>query len=390
MFYAYKRVGGTMKCERCGNEDLKYFYLDRDQYYCRKCIQFGRVNVEEKIIPKTYMCKKHRVKPKLDFELTDAQKEASRQILENSINKQDSLVYACCGAGKTEITYEVITYFLNHGYKVGFAISRRQVVLEIASRLKKAFPRLKVVPVCEGYTEVDDGDLIVCTMHQLYRYHQTFDLLIMDEVDAFPYKNNEVLESIAMNACKGIKIYLTATPTKKMMEDVNNQKIKLIELFVRPHGYPQVVPKIILLPNSLQIVHMLITIHKNHGQYLIFVPTIELANNYSFILSKFIKCTSFTSKTENKEEIIQKFRNHELRIIFCSTILERGVTFKNIHVLVLNSDHQVFDESSLIQIVGRVGRNPNYPTGICILYGEEKTYSMKRCKYAIKKMNETL
>ena len=378
-----------MKCERCGNEDLKYFYLDGNQYYCRKCIQFGRVNVGEKIIPKSYECKKHRVHPKLDFNLTIAQKEVSNKILENAIHHEDSLVYACCGAGKTEITFEVITYYLNHGYKVGFAISRRQVVLEIASRLKKAFPRLKVVPVCQGYTEIDDGDLIVCTMHQLYRYHQTFDLLIMDEVDAFPYKNNEVLEKVAMNACKGVKIYLTATPTEKMLEDVKKNQLKMVELFVRPHGHAQVVPKTILLPLSLQIIHVLAMYYKNKGQWLIFVPTIEKANLYSKIFF-FFKCTSFTSKTENKEEIIDKFRDKTYSILFTSTILERGVTFKKIHVAVLQSDHQVFDEASLIQIVGRVGRDPNYPTGICNLYGEKNTHSMKRCVNAIKKMNESL
>ena len=379
-----------MKCYRCGNEDSKYFYLDKDVYYCRKCIQFGRVNVNEKIIPKSYMCKKHRVHPKLDFELTQAQKDVSSEILKNAINGQDSLVYACCGAGKTEITFETITYFLNKGYKVGFAISRRQVVLEITKRLKKAYPSLKVIPVCQGYTEIDDGDLIICTMHQLYRYHQTFDLLIMDEVDAFPYKNNDVLETIAMNACKGVRIYLTATPTEKMIKDVKENKIKMIELFIRPHGHPQVIPKIIKCPLIIQIIHMFYMIMKHKGQWLIFVPTIELANQCSKLFSIIIKCTSFTSKTSNKEEILELFTNKKLSVIFASTILERGVTFSNIHVGVLFSNHFVFDESSLIQIVGRVGRDPNFPTGHCILYCDEINLAIKRCKNAIIKMNESL
>ena len=382
--------GYILKCLRCGNTDSKYFYLDKDKYYCRKCIQFGRVNVDEKIIPKSYMCKKHRVHPKLDFELTQAQKDASNKILKNAINGDDSLVYACCGAGKTEITFETITHFLNNGYKVGFAISRRQVVLEIAKRLKKSYPTLKVIPVCQGYTEIDDGDLIVCTMHQLYRYHQTFDLLIMDEVDAFPYKNNDVLESIAMNACKGVKIYLTATPTETMLASVRENKLKMVELFIRPHGYPQIVPKIIKCPYMIQVIHIFIMIMKNKGQWLIFTPTIELANQSSKLFSKIIKCASFTSKTMNKEEILELFINKKLSILFTSTILERGVTFSNINIGVLNSNHHVFDESSLIQIVGRVGRDPKYPTGHCILYCDEINSSIKRCKNAIMKMNESL
>ncbi|MGN1343516.1 MAG: helicase-related protein [Traorella sp.] len=379
-----------MQCPRCKNEDEKYFYKDKEKIYCRKCIQFGRVDIDQKIIPKTYTCRKHRCTPKLDFELTSTQKIASHQILENAILGNDSLVYACCGAGKTEITFEIITYFLNQGKKVGFAISRRQVVLEISQRLQKAFPRLHVIPVCQGYTQIDDGDLIVCTMHQLYRYHQTFDLLIMDEVDAFPYKNNEVLENIAMNACKGVKVYLTATPTEKMLESVKKNELKMVEVFSRPHGHPLVVPQIIVLSEILQIIHMLYFIYRHQGQWLIFVPTIELADTYSKWFKHWMKCAYFTSQSTNKEEIIDSFRNQQINVLFTTTILERGVTFKGIHVAVIKSDHVVFDEASLIQIAGRVGRDVDNPTGYSLLYCEKKNHAIERCLYAIGKMNETL
>ena len=123
---------------------------------------------------------------------------------------KDVLVYAACGAGKTELTMEAIQWYLCQGKKVGFAISRRQVVLEIQERMQQAFPMLQVIAVCEGFTDITDGDLIICTMHQLYRYHGWFDLLIMDEVDAFPYRDNALLEAIAMHACIGQKLMLTA------------------------------------------------------------------------------------------------------------------------------------------------------------------------------------
>lgn len=375
-----------MKCNRCGNTDFKYFYQDENVFYCRKCIQFGRVNVGEEIPIKTYSCKKHHIHPKLDFELTDEQKRVSSTVLDYALKGEDTLVYACCGAGKTEITFEVITRFLNEGKKVGFAISRRQVVLEITERLKKTFPRLKVIAVCQGHTDIDDGDLIVCTMHQLYRYHQTFDLLIMDEVDAFPFKNNEVLENIAKNACKGVNVYLTATPSEKLL----NSKIKVVELFKRPHGNPLIIPKFIHLPNLLQVIHMIYMLYKHKGQWLVFVPTITLANQLSRLFSIFMSCESFTSKTENKEEIIEMFKEKKISILFTSTILERGVTFKGIHILVLQSNHVVFDQASLIQIAGRVGRDPNYPGGIALFYGNEKSKDVKDCIWALEKMNGTL
>lgn len=379
-----------MQCPRCKNEDPKYFYRDENQIYCRKCIQFGRVNIDDVIQPKTYKCKKHRVKAHLNFELTDAQKKASVQLKENALKGINSLVYACCGAGKTEICFETITAFLNAGKKIGFAIPRRQVVLEICERLKKAYPRLKVIAVCQGYTDVDDGDLIVCTMHQLYRYHQTFDLLILDEVDAFPYKNNDMLEAIALNACKGVKVMLSATPSRQLLLKAESGQLSIIELFVRPHGHPLIVPRCIILADFFQLIHLLFFMKRHGGQWLVFVPTIAMADAYGKWLSAFMPCSSFTSKTLCKEEILDRFKNHQLTVLFTSTILERGVTFKGVHVAVLQSSHPVFDESSLIQIVGRVGRDPNNPTGHALLYADKKNHAIKRCIYALQKMNESL
>lgn len=379
-----------MQCSRCGNQEQKYFYEDRGIFYCRKCIQFGRVNVTDVLKKPQILSKKHKVHAQLDFELTDAQKECSEKLKQAALAQKDCLVYACCGAGKTEICFEVITTFLNMGKKVGFAISRRQVVLEITKRFRKAYPTLKIVSVCQGYTDITDGDLIVCTMHQLYRYYQTFDLLIMDEVDAFPYKGNDVLKPIAMQACLGSLIYLSATPDEEMLKDVAEGRLEMIELFVRPHGHPLIVPTLLKIPGFLQELLMLILIIRHPGQWMIFLPTIDQVRLHSSFYHLFLHSQGITSKTKNKEEIMESFQNKEFSILFTSTILERGITIQGVNILVLFSDHVVFDESSLIQIVGRVGRNWKQPTGYAYLAGATVSHAMKRCRDAIRRMNEDL
>ena len=65
---------------------------------------------------------------------------------------------------------------------VGIAVARRQVVLQLFERLKIIFPDLVVRAVCEGHTAEINGHLIVCTTHQLFRYHQFFDVLILDDI----------------------------------------------------------------------------------------------------------------------------------------------------------------------------------------------------------------
>ena len=112
----------------------------------------------------------------LQYPLTSAQAEIAERC-ESLISETDVLLYCVCGAGKTELVVKSIASALSEKKKVCFAIPRRQVVLELRERLAQYFPYAKVIAVCGGHTSETDGDLIICTTHQLYRYWQAFDLL---------------------------------------------------------------------------------------------------------------------------------------------------------------------------------------------------------------------
>lgn len=382
-----------MRCERCGNEDEKYFYQDDQGIYCRRCIMFGRVNVGEPLKKVPVHKKIHTCDYHLDYPLTNKQKQAVNAILYYLKNHQDVLVYAACGAGKTELTMEAIKIYLNQGKKVGFAIARRQVVLEIAQRMQNAFPMLKVVAVCEGHTHVSDGDLIICTMHQLYRYHGWFDLLIMDEVDAFPYRGNPLLAKISAYACVGEKMLLTATPDEEMKELAKHGKLMMVELFSRPHGYPLIVPRIRQLPKAFQYVYLIYYLYqqrKRKIQTLVFVPTISLANSLYQSLRFLFKCHVFTSLTMQKEKIIDDFHRKKYECLLSTTVLERGITIKGIYILIIQADHPVFNEASLIQMIGRVGRKKENPTGEGVFLCQKQTTDILSCVSAIKKMNQSI
>lgn len=378
------------QCLRCGNTDPLYFYDDQGTWYCRKCVNFGRLNVHEQPLRKQYQRKKHRCKYHLKYPLTKQQERCQNEIQHSLSLHQDVLVYAACGAGKTELVMESIKQYLNQGKKVGFAISRRQVVLEIKERMQDAFPMLKVIAVCEGFTDVTDGDLIICTMHQLYRYYQTFDLLIMDEVDAFPYRGNDMLKHIANDACIGNRIYLTATPDEDMLKEVEDGKLGLVELFQRPHGYPLIVPHVLCGLSwylNIRLFQFLKRNIREQKQVLLFVPTIQQASQYQRRLRLFFPCASITSHTEDKDKIIDAFHHQKYMVLVSTTILERGITIKGVNVVIMHADHIVFQESSLIQMIGRVGRNIEIPTGEGLFLCKKQTTDIKHCISAIQKMN---
>ncbi len=43
---------------------------------------------------------------------------------------------------------------------------------------------------------------VICTIHQLYRFYRSFDLIVIDEIDAFPYNGDAGLAHAVQTAIK--------------------------------------------------------------------------------------------------------------------------------------------------------------------------------------------
>lgn len=318
------------------------------------------------------------------------QKEVSAKALEILQSGKDVLIYAAAGAGKTEISLESICWYLAQGKKVCFAISRRQVVIEIASRLSKNFPELKVIAVCEGMTKITDADLIVCTTHQLYRYPFCFDLLILDELDAFPYAGNQVLEAIASQSCIGQKMLLSATPDAKSLRAIENHEMEMVNLFKRPHQKPLCVPDVVTCSKFRMVIKIIRKCKKhirNGKQVLLFVPRIADTRWMKWVLKPFFAVDVIHSKSKDKDEIMARFHARKSMVLICTTLLERGITVPSVQVIVYRADHLVFTTASLIQIFGRAGRSFKDPYGEGTAYIQSPSKALNECLSQLNHMN---
>lgn len=377
-----------MKCPRCGNLQKSYFYKGSHGYYCRKCIRFGRLLLEEEETSLELQaiqedCSEYT----MQYPLTKFQEAVSKECQMN-IRTQDVLLECVCGAGKTEMVLASIADALNENRKVCFAIARRQVVLELSERLKTYFKKAKIIAVCGGHTDEIDGDLIVCTTHQLYRYQGQFSLLILDEPDAFPYRGDEVLHGIAQHACIGHVIYLTATPDNYLLSRVQEGTMRHIVLNKRPHGHDLPVPRLCIYPSIVLFWVLLRWINKHTcNPRIIFVPTIKTASILGKILSIFMKCYVCTSESEDRDRIIYEFKKESNGIMIATTVLERGVTIPKADICVWHANHSVFDEAGLIQMAGRAGRSFTSPEGDVLFLCSEKTELVQLCKEKIEQAN---
>lgn len=356
-----------MKCSYCLCIDEKYF-MDG---VCRRCLRYRNLRLSEdidiKVMDSDY---------ELSFSLTKFQLEASNNIV-NSLRSGNVFFEAVCGAGKTEMCYEVIRQYLRKGKRVGWAIPRRQVVLELASRIQANFKGIIVVPVCGGFTDILEGDLVICTTHQLFRYHQFFDLLIVDEVDAYPFSNNQLLFDFMRASVKGKLLLMSATVDSKLMNKFAG--IKHIIMPFRPDLLPVPIPR---------VERTIFSLWKNRSMFLrekvlVFVPTRKVA----VMLGLILRVPYITSLSEEKEKIIETFRASDKGILVCTTVLERGMTFKDVFVVVLGSDHRVFNKASLIQIAGRVRRGTSVK-GECIFIAFRKSKEVAACIRQLKRTNQ--
>lgn len=313
------------------------------------------------------------------------------------------LLWAVTGAGKTEMIFPLLGAILEKGGRVLVATPRRDVVLELAPRLAKAFPDTRIVTLYGGSAERwQAGDLTLATTHQLMRFYQAFDLVVIDELDAFPYHNDPMLAYAAEHACKadGKFIYLSATPPRPLQIEAARGRLPHAKVPVRFHGHPLPVPKRIALKSIEQCLRQPMLLKRLAGdlrlslergaQIFLFVSRIRHIEPLVGILRRILGgiCIEGTSSEDpSRAEKVTRFRGREIRLLVTTTILERGVTVPRSDVFIADADSSLFDEASLVQMAGRAGRSAEDPAGRVVFASPQWTVSQKRAVRQIKSMN---
>ena len=394
---------GKLSCNRCGQAiDKEKQQLPIGAYYCRSCLILGRVRSDEELyyFPQEEFPKANVLK--WQGKLTEFQAKVSQGLVEAVTKRKDSLVHAVTGAGKTEMIYQVVAQVINQGGAVCLASPRIDVCLELYRRLKVDFTC--DISLLHGESEVYfRSPLVIATTHQLLKFYQTFDLLIVDEVDAFPYVDNPMLYHAVHQAVKveGTKIFLTATSTDELDKKVAKGELTRLSLPRRFHGNPLIVPQKIwladfqkylgqkkLVPKLRQFIQKQ---RKTSFPLLIFASEIKKGQEFAEILQSTFpneKVGFVASTTENRLEIVEKFRQKEITILLTTTILERGVTFPCVDVFVVEANHRLFSRSALVQIAGRVGRSMDRPTGELIFFHDGTTMAIEKAIKEIQEMNQ--
>ena len=411
-------------CSRCGQSEgvvaIGCASCGDTCYHCEICLSMGEARFCQTLYAISGNCESNRlpikqVTPEMSVTLSPAQKDASnalRQFILQS-GQKEKLVWAACGAGKTEVTFRAIAEVLSRSQKVLFATPRKDIVEELVVRLGQAFPEFPVACLHGTSREkFSEAAIVVSTTHQVLRFYHNFGLIILDEVDAYPFNISPMLQAgvLRAKAKDGKMIYMTATPSEEMLVRQKKGKLSCVWIPARYHGYPLPQPRILVekhlpflevgnrIPESIiQIIHE--TLEGDLAQLFIFVPSIEGGKRVAQALQRALRLPPFNdfqgswvqfshSRDEDRERKLSAFRKGEFPILVTTTICERGLTLQKVNVLVLFADSdRIFNASALVQMAGRSGRTKEYPLGKVWFAGSRCSREMKLAVERIKKIN---
>jgi len=370
---AMRKEKEKLFCQRCNSIILEEWYLPIGAYYCRECLLMKRVRSDQALyyFPQEDFPKQDVLKWR--GQLTPFQEKVSEGLIRAVDKQEPTLVHAVTGAGKTEMIYQVVAKVINAGGAVCLASPRIDVCLELYKRLQDDFAC--EIALLHGESEpYFRTPLVVATTHQLLKFYQAFDLLIVDEV---------------------------ATSTDELDRKVRIGELKRLSLPRRFHGNPLIIPKPVWLSDfnryldknrlSPKLKSYIEKQRKTSYPLLIFASEIKKGGQLKEILQEQFpneKIGFVSSVTEDRLEKVQAFRDGELTILISTTILERGVTFPCVDVFVVEANHRLFTKSSLIQIGGRVGRSMDRPTGDLLFFHDGLNASIKKAIKEIQQMNK--
>jgi len=332
----------------------------------------------------------------LPFKLTNDQIRSIKDIYNDltAETRMNRLLQGDVGSGKTIVSF--IALYINYlsGYQGALMAPTEILAHQHYQNFLKLFKdvkvgllkgKLKAKERKELLEEIKTGkiDIIIGT-HALISEDVSYNnlgLVITDEQHRFGVNQRGNLKN------KGIMadiLYMSATPIPRTYALTIYGDMDISSIKTMPKGRKPVTTMLKKNNEIKDVLYkMLEEIKKNHQIYVI-APLVEesekidLENVYELeekmnkAFGKICKIGVLHGKmkVQEKDEIMNKFKNNEIQILISTTVIEVGVDVPNATMMVIFDSYR-FGLSALHQLRGRVGRNDL--DSYCILISDRET-----------------
>lgn len=348
-------------------------------------------------------------KKQLPFELTQAQETSLTEILTDMASPyhMNRLLQGDVGSGKTVVAGLAMYAALSAGKQAALMVPTEILAEQHKESLQNLFPDLPIALLTGGLKaaekrevleEIASGkaQLIVGT-HALIQegvHYQDLGLVIIDEQHRFGVSQRRILREKGQNPDV---LMMTATPIPRTLAITvfGDMDVSIIDQM--PAGRKEIITRWVKHEQLEVVLDWLVKELAKGSQAYFISPLIEesealdlknalaLQEELEAFFGQWARVSLLHGKmkSEEKETIMQAFKEHQVDVLVSTTVIEVGVNVPNATVMVI-MDADRFGLSQLHQLRGRVGRGNKQ--SYAILIANPKTDSGKQ---RMKIMTET-
>ena len=318
----------------------------------------------------------------LPFNLTDGQMQAVDDIKGDFLSKKkmNRLILGDVGSGKTIVSFIALYMNMLAGYQ-GVLMAPTEILavqhfnnmvglfgdklnIQLLTSSTKKGERNKILQnLKNGETQVLIGTHSLLNDELVYN---NLGLVITDEQHRFGVNQRQTLQEKGKDVDV---LYMSATPIPRTLALTIYGDMDITEIRTKPGGRKEIITKIFKnseLKNVLE--KMLDEIKAGHQIYVVApliddeedekMNVISLKDKFDVAFNGMVSTGLLHGKMKpnQKDEVMNSFKNGDTKILISTTVIEVGVDVKNATMMVIFNAER-FGLATLHQLRGRVGRN---------------------------------
>lgn len=318
----------------------------------------------------------------LPFNLTDGQMQAVSDIKGDFLSKKkmNRLILGDVGSGKTIVSFIALYMNMLAGYQGVLMAPTEILAVQHFNNMKSLFGDKLKIQLLTSSTKKGERNKILQNLkngetqvligtHSLLNdelVYNNLGLVITDEQHRFGVNQRQILQEKGKDVDV---LYMSATPIPRTLALTIYGDMDITEIRTKPGGRKEIITKIFKnseLKNVLE--KMLDEIKAGHQIYVV-APLIDdeedekmnvtsLKDKFDVAFNGMVPTGLLHGKMKpnQKEEVMNSFKNGDTKILISTTVIEVGVDVKNATMMVIFNAER-FGLATLHQLRGRVGRN---------------------------------
>lgn len=334
---------------------------------------------------------------KLPFELTGDQKKATEAILFDMTKNvpMNRLLNGDVGSGKTVVAAITAKAVMLAGQKTILMVPTSILAVQHYELFKKLFGEKFVGTVTASKKENTEAPILIGT-HALLHMAKKLDnlgLVIVDEQHRFGVAQRAAVHELNNGDVKPHFLSMTATPIPRTLRLALFGDLDISVIAEKPANRKEIKTRFVQAINRDKAYEFIREHLKRGLQAFVICPLIESTNNgeqgqstlfeedRKSVLSEYEKLKALfpefeigmlhgKMKVKEKEEIMARFVQNEIKMLVSTSVVEVGVDVPNATIMMIE-DAERFGLSQLHQFRGRVGRGEQQ--SFCFLFSNSQS-----------------